>query len=331
MKQDLNVWKKLYELSAELTDLKPWEHIWSEDFICIELEPNDLIYCTVMGKLGDCIGISLYEGEDGYADLCSISQEYVDDQIVRYVMYEQTCLTWYMGDRDEVPQEQRQIIKDLGLKFRGHNHWPYFLSFEKRFSPGTINQEQALKMALVLERLIDVLKEYMDKKIDVDFKLDEMIYAHKDDNKWIYESMSMPDVVDKFYPIELVDKNIFIELNQNKKSYNSIYIDFIYLNTMISDELYDKPVNALLFVVMDKKSRQVIHMEVLKPDDDEIEFVISFFIQYILQNGRPRYLYVRNPSVYCAVADICDQCEIELKSDNFGIVDRFIEGMSGMF
>lgn len=35
------------------------------------------------------------------------------------MMYDQNCLTLSMGDRDEVPFQQKQIIKELGLKYRG--------------------------------------------------------------------------------------------------------------------------------------------------------------------------------------------------------------------
>ena len=56
------VWRKLYKLSDQLQKLKPWEYIWSGDYICIELAPDDVVYCIVMGRNGDCIGLSIYEG-----------------------------------------------------------------------------------------------------------------------------------------------------------------------------------------------------------------------------------------------------------------------------
>ena len=39
------VWRKLYKLSDQLQKLKPWEYIWSGDYICIELAPDDVVYC----------------------------------------------------------------------------------------------------------------------------------------------------------------------------------------------------------------------------------------------------------------------------------------------
>lgn len=59
-----------------------------------------------MGQLGDCIGFSIYEGEQGYRDLNSISLEYEEDRVIQYMMFDQTCLTFYMGDREEVPSSQ---------------------------------------------------------------------------------------------------------------------------------------------------------------------------------------------------------------------------------
>lgn len=30
-------------------------------------------------------------------------------------MMDQSCITWYAGDRNEVPEAQKKVIKELGL------------------------------------------------------------------------------------------------------------------------------------------------------------------------------------------------------------------------
>lgn len=329
MKKDLGVWKRLYELSDELMSFKPWEHIYSDDFICVELSPDHIVYCTVMGKLGDCIGISIYEDEDGYADLCSLSKEYDNNEVIRYVMFDQNCLTWYMGDRDEVPREQLSIIKELGLKYRGKNQWPYFMRFEKRFMPSSIDHDEARRMIVVLERLIDILKAYVQNEIDVNFEQDEIIFAHEENDNWKYEAMSKPDIVDKYYPVELEDKSIFDELNKQQKTEQCLYIDLICFGAM-KDKNYHKTVNALFFIVVDEESELILHGNFIKPEEDEIQYAIHFFINYILNVGRPDTIYVRNPQVISSLFDICQKCDIDIVDDDCLMLDFIIREMEKM-
>ena len=58
-------------------------------------------------------------------------------------MMDQSCITWYAGDRDEVPEAQKKVIRELGLKFRGKGQWQYFLSFEKGYTPFTLDAREA--------------------------------------------------------------------------------------------------------------------------------------------------------------------------------------------
>ena len=47
-----------------------------------------------------------------------------------YAMFNQKNLTCYWGNRDELSDKQRKMIKELGYTYRGKNQWLYFLSFE---------------------------------------------------------------------------------------------------------------------------------------------------------------------------------------------------------
>ncbi|MEG0548653.1 MAG: hypothetical protein RR518_07600 [Coprobacillus sp.] len=330
MTNDIKVWKRLYELSEELKELKPWEHMWSSDYICIEISPQDQVYCIIMGKNKECIGISVYEGESGYGDLVSIDKSYNSSEVRRYVMYEQNCLTWYLGDRDEVLPQQMEIIKELGLKYHGKNAWPFFVCYEKQYYPYTFNDQEAKRFVIVLERLIDVLKDYIDDKIDVNFDDKEMIYVHQENENWIYEAMSLPESYDKYTAIELSDESIYTQLKKQKKTSDELYIDLHYMNSSIEDKQYKKPANALMFLVVDARSQMIVHCELLKPVDDEISVVLNYIIPYILEDGIPSKIYVRNPTVFVAIDNIANECGICLDMNDFSVIDNIYNDMLNM-
>ena len=201
MKHDLNIWKKLYDVANQWKISKPWQKIWSNEWVKIDL-PDDNYYCSIMGKMGDCIGLSIYQGNDGLKDLESLLIEQVDSSVTNYIMHDQTCLVFYLGDRVEVPKQQKEIIKELGLKYRGNGNWPYFLSYKKRFIPDHINDSQAQILVQVMQQLLEITDLYDKKEIDVKFDKDEMINAYQKDNQWYYEPIIIPQL-DKFISVEL--------------------------------------------------------------------------------------------------------------------------------
>lgn len=78
-------------------------------------------------------------------------------------------------------------------------------------------------------------------------------------------------------------------------------MDFVYLNTPIDDKNYDRPVNPLLFIVLDETSQMIIYNHMLSPEEDEIEVVLFFLCSYILEDGIPQTIFIRNPSIWCAI------------------------------
>lgn len=322
-----NKWLKLYNLINEWNQLQPWTELWSEDYISIEFSQEETYYCSIMGKLGNCIGLSIYQGDEGYADLCSIAKEYDDMAIMRYMMYDQNCLTFYMGDRDEVPPQQKKIIKELGLKYRGKGKWPYFVSFQKRFYPYHLNDDELHVFIKVLERLIDIMQNYSQQKIDVDYEKEEMIYAYKKDDQWQYIAHVRKDDINKMMPVELTNQQYLEKLIQQPQKQNQLIIDLSYLSQGMYDKGHSRPINPLVFLVIDLESQMLLTMNLLKTEEDEILCCIQFLCQYIEIHGRPDAVFIRNPIIYCAIADICEKCDIELYQTKLDMIDNILDDL----
>ena len=328
METNLNIWQELYAIIQQWNNLQPWKYIDSADWIKIKFENEESIYCTIMGKINNCIGLSIYFGDKGYQDLSSLITEPIDNTVTKYLMFDQTCLTFYMGDREEVPSQQKKIIKELGLKFRGRGNWPYFISYKKRFYPYHIDDNQAQLIIKVMKKLIDIIKAYINKKIDVRFEEDEIINAFQNNNQWIYEPLCLPEQINKFSPVEIEDENILQQISLAPRNHRGLIVDLVYLNTSSRDKNYSRPINPLLFIVLDEESQMVIGGHVLDPEDDEIGFVLSFLADYILQEGKPDRIFVRNPAVWSAMIDICEENDIELIVTPLQMIDFMIEDMS---
>lgn len=328
METNLNIWQELYAIIQQWNNLQPWKYIDSADWIKIKFENEESIYCTIMGQINNCIGLSIYFGDKGYQDLSSLITEPIDNTVTKYLMFDQTCLTFYMGDREKVPSQQKKIIKELGLKFRGRGNWPYFISYKKRFYPYHIDDNQAQLIIKVMKKLIDIIKAYINKEIDVRFEEDEIISAFQNNNQWTYEPLCLPEQINKFSPVEIEDENILQQISLAPRNHRGLIVDLVYLNISSRDKNYSRPINPLLFIVLDEESQMVIGGHVLDPEDDEIGFVLSFLADYILQEGKPDRIFVRNPAVWSAMIDICEENDIELIVTPLQMIDFMIEDMS---
>lgn len=327
----LEQWKELYELASVLKAAKPWEDFWDMDLLVIcpkgRKEP---FFCSIMGKGGSCYGISVYEGYEGLQDLEMLADSQMAGMSSEYAMFEQNNLTCYWGDREEVPMPQKNVIRELGLKFRGKGQWPFFLSFKKRFAPYTPDADEAAKLIQVYKGLIAALTYFRENETPVDYENGEVLwYIYNEKEKlWKPEIHGMPDEFGKEFPIaELEDEILKKKLQKRPRVEGELQLDFIYLNGHLEEEGYDRPVNPLAFMAVEGTSGMVITVELLGPDEEEIEIVLNFLVQFIEQFGRVKTVIARNPWIFAALEDLCEYCGIELVSGDMPELEEAVESM----
>lgn len=190
--------------------------------------------------------------------------------------------------------------------------------------PFDIDDNQAALLIKVMEKLLEIVPYYQKGKIDVEFEENEMIYAHIENNQWQYEAICIPDI-DKFVAVIPENEKLMNKLKATSYNDNELIIDINYAAGFVTDPDYSQPINPLLVIVFDKKSEMIVFQEMLKPDDDEIQLALDFLVSYILQYGRPRTIYFKNPIVWCALSELCIQCKIALKISKLPLVDEYFE------
>ena len=331
----LEQWKELYELCGKLKELKPWEEFWDMDLLVICPEGRKKPYfCSVMGKVGSCYGISVYKGYEGLQDFEMLASTEGGGPSSEYAMFEQTNLTCYWGDREEVPQPQKNIIKNLGLKFRGRGQWPFFLSFKRRFSPYTPDADEVEELNVVYKGLNALLNDFKEHKPAVDYANGEFLwYIYQGPEKgWRQEIHGLPDEAGREYPIvELEDEILKKKLQKKPLIDGELQMDFVYLNGSVREDGYDRPVNPLAFLVVDASSGMVVTVDLLGPDEDEIDSVLNFFVQFIEQYGRIRTVRARNPWVFSALQDLCEYCRSALEAGDMPELDEAVNHMKEYF
>jgi hypothetical protein len=116
---------------------------------------GEIGYCCIMGELGQVYALALYPGDEalqGYLRLQSGDFDEEDSDALHF----QTCLMASFEDRKNITKADYDIIKKLGLKFRGRASWPMFRCFLPGYLPWYLTQKEAKFLTLALQQALDV-------------------------------------------------------------------------------------------------------------------------------------------------------------------------------
>lgn len=309
----LEQWKTLYEAGTRIKELKPWEKFWDMDLIGIRYgDEEETVFISILGRGGDCYGISVYEGLNSF--LMLTMQERMN-LAPEYAMFNQRNLTCYWGNRDELTEKQRKIIKELGYKYRGKNQWMYFMSFEPGYYPYNMDAEEVLRMSEYLQDLELALRYYDETDMQVDFESANMFLFSfgKDKQTWNFGEEPLPFTDFQFGNLLITDDDLLSDLAKAPKCNAVLEADVSVLGAAVTDKKYDRPANPTLSLLGDATTEIIIKFEMLGPEDDAVVMLAEMLIGFILQYGAPKEIRVSNVIVEAGLEQICNVCSIKLR------------------
>ncbi len=328
MKQEasLEQWKSLYQAADAVIKLAPWEDFWNTDLIVIqENEEREPLFMSVSGRGIHSRGVTMYEGNDGLEDF-DLTESTRGEALASFALREQRCLSFKLCDREDVPQEQRDIIKELGLTFRGRGKWPCFLSWRKAYAPWTLDAAEAELLTNALSRMEEAVNDARNGLVKVRFERGEFLWRTRDGETGERCTVSAPIPSGKRkYPLARLRSVDQIEaVKARPRSISELCMDLFYMNAEIVEEGYGRPFFPRAFLVMEKRTKAVLNMQVLEPEDNEVSAILHFLLNYTMKNGRPRTIYARNPWIFAALTDTCEKCGIPLLSSDLEEMEEMI-------
>lgn len=327
----LEEWRALYEAAAKIKELKPWERFWDMDLFALG-EGEDVVFAVILGRGGECYGISIYEGLEGLNDFMMLCNQAKLNLSETYVGFTQNNLTCYWGNRDELSQEQYQIIKSLGYKFRGKNQWPYFMSYRTGYLPYNMDAEEVGRMTVYLSRLAQAIAYYEENKFDVGFERGNMFYYAPDERtgQWSGAERGLPFVSYQFLQLDIADEKFMQEFCKiPQKNYEwDIHIECVPAG--IDDAEYERPGVARMVMLADTASGMILGADIIKPDEFEGNVLINSVLQVISKSGRPRGIRVCNDIMENYLCDLCSIGKIKLKKvKKMPVFREFLEELEG--
>lgn len=306
-------WKNLYEIATEIKEMKPWEYFWDMDII--NLTDEDA-YISILGHGGETYGISVYEGEKGFDKFKMLAAQQELNISPQMAMYMQDNLTLYLGDREELSKKQRDIIKELGYKYRGKNQWLYFMSFKTNYMPYNFDSEEVDRMTVYLSKLKNALNLYFKEKPDIDFEQGYTLCYSDKKNRITTKKIDCYDF--GFNGIQMADDvDLVNDLKKIPKTLGTLEIDILPMFITINDKAYDRPANPSMCMIVDKESGMVMSSEMSTPETGVFgnfaNTVISTFFRY----GLPKRMNICNSISGALLKKLCGILDIELEFKNY--------------
>lgn len=160
-------WSVLYQAAIAFQQAAPWEWMDNEDLFAIE-NPGDaeVGYCSILGAGGEEFGLGIFLGEDGYHRYIKVISEEVEPEDLEESMMVRGISMLFV-DRDVLQKKDREVIRSLGLRFRGRNAWPFFRSQRSGYAPWFLEKGEVLFLSAAIQQSLVVADEVRGGKLDL--------------------------------------------------------------------------------------------------------------------------------------------------------------------
>jgi hypothetical protein len=156
-------WQNLYGAAIGFWQIQPWQWVDDTDLFGVKNpEDGEIGYCCVVGALGEFLGLVVYLGREGLESYLKIQ---TSESPEGDLLSTGKCLTASFEDRKCLQKQDLEVIKRVGLRFRGTKSWPLFRSYEPGYYPWYLNQRQVRFLTHALRQAMDVsfrIKESRD-------------------------------------------------------------------------------------------------------------------------------------------------------------------------
>jgi hypothetical protein len=261
-------WRRLYEAATLVKELSPWQWMTETDVFGVQdPETEEIGFVSVMGLLGEHYAVSLYPNPRALYGFRALEE--AGPEINPEALLEIPQLQVSFEDRSELDNRDREVIKELGFRFRGRKEWPMFRSYRPGFLPWFLKAEEARSLAEALDQLLEVAPRFREDRsllVPDDERLYLVRVAHQEGPTRVWEDTVMEVPPPEPVPIQIkVDPQALESLESLPQSGHELEIDLFMVPAPIKGENGDRPVFPYMLLVVDAGSGMVVGTDLLEP------------------------------------------------------------------
>ncbi len=327
--------RELFDLATQVKDLKPWRWMEETDLIGIENpETGEIGFMSVMGSLGEHEAVALYLGAEGLYEFIDL---HTDDSSRAERVLENRHVQAAFSERKYLEKEDRDIIKQLGLKFRG-GAWPMFRSYRPGYLPWLVTLNEAKFLIHALSQIIAVANSVRDEaqpfhptgRVEKDGYL--MRVSRKEGSALIWEDQVWRIARPQRKPVKAVVDAVTLErLKGLRQSQLELEVD-LFLAPASVGKRGQRPLAVYVLMIADSDSGFIFGTEVMSAQDSLPAMharIPNSLAQMLLKAEiRPQKLVVRSELLRTLLKPFAQALNIELRlQDELRSIDEAAEYM----
>lgn len=322
--RELSHWEELFEAARAFKEARCWEWMYDNDnFGVQDPETGEIAYCCIIGNAEEVFGLVAYLGQEGLQNLLlTISGEVLPDSYEG--KFQQKCLMATFEDRNILDEKDREIIKELGLKFRGKKQWPLFRSFIPGYFPWYLSSQECRFLTHILQQALEVsLRCREDKSIlETDDSLTFLVRVpgkKGKDLEWEEEYLTAEEPQNTYISFDLTDQLTIKRITEgNFERGNPLEVDIIYLLHPVQEEKDDRPYFPQVCIFLDHVTGLILNFETIQDLEEEGYIFIEALLSMIEENEKiPSKLLVCNDKSYYLFHGICEQLQVPLEKVSY--------------
>jgi hypothetical protein len=261
-------WHRLYKATVRIKEIAPWQWMTETNVFGVQNpETDELGFISVMGMIEEHYALALYRGAKGLYRFWALQNMGSFGEPERLLEIPQIQASF--EDRNFLHKKDREIIKQLGLKFRGKNAWPFFRSHRPGLVPWFLETKEARFLAHALEQALDVGLRFKEDSSVLDTPDGESYLVrvpHQEDHSLVWEDQIVRVPPPESPTIEIpMDVEALEYLEQLPRSRNRIEIDLFMLLSAVQEEKGKPPFFPYILMVVDARSGMILGTELLQP------------------------------------------------------------------
>lgn len=308
------VWEAIYHNMMEISKWQPWRDFSEEiPFVYETMGGKRKFYFALFGKTSKIKGICCYSSMNEYLTARTyrdITESNEPDMPL------QNALVGTWVDNAEVSKANKELIKELGLKFRGKGGWLQFETYELQYTPRSLNEKEAEQFADALDHFRQMMEPYYLGGLQIDFRENGMLVRsyNKKNKLWANTWKTSETQLDGAAPrIELQPNDKLTEMKQLPLKKYALELDEMLLPMPqnVKGEKGRGYFPMAIFAVDFSKKKLIGMVETNQEEDSDVTLFDTLY-ELIKKNGKPKQIKVCNPILAGKIDDYCKQIGVKL-------------------
>lgn len=255
------VWARLYRLADCFKKLAPWKWIPEDLFFGVQpRQSKDVWLVSFVGLNDNYLACAAYLGWQAFRDMLAMQSPGSRTEVsIAEIPHLQAIFT----SRRFVDPHERELIRALGLRYRGKKDWPLFRSFRPGYLPWPLTAEEADTLATVLEQALGVTLRAEEDPSLLACDDDEILLRVEDRDGWRDEVRAVPALPATDLTVGM-DAKVVSSLQKGRRLPAAVEVDLVLTSGSIQPAHNTRPQSMYALAVVDAETGKAYGVEVLQ-------------------------------------------------------------------